>query len=156
MRVLLLGGVGLLALALTGCAEPSQSSAETAANAPAAAPPPPPSFDIHNLRDLVAVCRTAEADPYYASARGLCWGYASGVLDFYLVDYGTGRRSRRVCLPTAAPTRTEAVGGLLTWADANQQYMDESAPNGLMRFYISQYPCTQPAAVHGRKPPRRK
>lgn len=150
MRASVLGGLGLLALALAGCAQPppSQPPAETAANPP----PPPPSYDIHTLRDLLGVCRTAETDPYYASARGLCWGYASGVLDFYDVDMTTGHRRLRVCLPSTAPTRSDAIGGLLTWADANQQFLDLAAPSGLMRFYTSQYPCS-PAVAHGHRPP---
>jgi hypothetical protein len=146
MRASVFGGIGVVAVVLAGCAQPSQPPAETAATPP----PPAPPYEIHTLRDLINVCRTPQTDPFYASAEGLCWGYASGVLDFYQVDTATGHRRQRVCLPTTAPTRGEAVTGLLTWADANQQFLDDSAPYGLMRFYIAQYPCQQPA--HGRRP----
>lgn len=134
MRGSVFGGLGFLALVLAGCSGQSQP-AETAAT------PPPPPYEIHTLRDLIGVCRTAESDPYYASARGLCWGYASGVLDSHEVE--AGRRGRRVCLPTGtpAPTRADAVNGLMTWADANPQDLDLAAPSGLMRYYEAQYPC---------------
>jgi hypothetical protein len=149
MRVSWLGGLGLL-LALAGCVrQPAQPPP-----AAAAPPPPAPPYDIRTFRDLVGVCRTAEADPYYASARGLCWGYVSGVIDFYEVDTATGRRMRRVCLPPTPLSRADAVSGLLTWADANQQYWDENAPNGLMRYYIERYPCGRPMPPpHRRRPP---
>lgn len=147
MRMLLCGGLGLVALAAAGCARPPPPEPA------AAAPGPPPGYEIRTLRDLVGVCRTAETDPYRASAIGLCWGYASGVLDFYLVDSASGHRPLRVCLPAAVPRRDEAVAGLLAWADANQQFLDEPAPAGLMRFYVAEYPCA--TAAPARKAPRR-
>jgi hypothetical protein len=141
MRISLFGGFGLVALAVAaGCAQPPPPE-------PAAAPAagPPPAYDIRTLRDLVAICRTAETDPYRASAEGLCWGYASGVLDFYLLDAATAHREARVCLPAAIPRRDEAVASLLAWTDANQQFLDQPAAAGLMQFYVTQYPC----AAHG-------
>ena len=154
MRYATLGGLAVLALAVAGCVQPSQPPAEAAASPPSTQPPPPPPYQIGSFRDLVNVCRTAEVDPYYGSARGLCWGYVSGMLDFYLVDTATGRRARRVCLPPNAPSRAESVTGLLAWADANQQFMDESVPNGVMRYYISQYPCRP--AMRGPQPARHR
>jgi len=152
MRVSWLGGLGLL-LAVVGCAQPPPQPPPAAVAEPA---PPPPAYEIRTLRDLVGVCKTAEADPYRASARGLCWGYVSGVIDFYEVDTASGRRMRRVCLPGTPVSRSDAVDGLIAWADANQQFWDENAPNGLMRYYIEHYPCSAsmpPSHRHRPLPP---
>ena len=146
MRISLFGSLGLAALAAAGCAQTPPQPA-----APVAEQPPPP-YEIRTLRDVVGICRTPETDPYRASAEGLCWGYASGVLDFYLVDARAGHRHARVCLPAAVPRRDEAVSGLLAWADTNPQFLDEPAPAGLMRFYVTQYPC--PGVAPGHRVPR--
>ena len=151
MRISLFGGFGLLALLASGCAQPPPPQSVAAVTQP----PPPPAFEIHTLRDLVDVCRDAESDPYHASAIGLCWGYASGVLDFYLVDTATGHRHARVCLPPTVPRRDEAVSGLLAWADVNPQALQEPAPAGLMRYYVAEYPCSAAGPGRRRAPPHR-
>ena len=133
----------IASLALTGSAlaqTPAPSPGSPAAAAPAPAPTPAAS-NITTTRDLVALCNTAETDPTYPGAIGLCVGYGSGVLAYHLADTRAHTRARKVCLPSPPPSRGEARRLFVAWAQSNDRYMDEPAVDGVMRFLITTYPC---------------
>ncbi len=126
-------------------ATPANGTVPTAAPATAAPPgeaaSPPPAFNVRTTRDLVGLCNTPTTDPSYPGAIGLCVGYGSGVLDYHLADTYGRKRARKVCLPQQPPTRGEARQMFVAWAQAHEQYMDEPAVEGVMRFLISTFPC---------------
>lgn len=110
--------------------------------APAAPAPQADPFDIRTLRDLVAACSTRNDSPYYISATSFCAGYQAAIIDFHLLDtMGPRHDKRKVCLPVPAPTRREAVSGLIAWAQSNPQYLDEPAASAVLRYFINTYPC---------------
>lgn len=134
MRIALLGCSTLLAIGLLAPLARAQ-----APSAPAA---PPPAYNIRTLGDLAQLCATPESDPNYTSRVSLCVGYGSGVLDYHLIDTaGKNHRGRRVCIPDNAPTRGEVLKQFVSWAQSHPQYADEPAPNGVMRFFITTFPC---------------
>jgi hypothetical protein len=124
------------------------SAGASAQQTPAAAPQPSlqaknPAYNINTFGDLVQLCGTDRNDPTYVAKVSLCAGYISGVLDYHLADtaWSSGRRNRRVCLPADPPTRLEALQSLVAWNQSNEKYDNEPAVDGVMRYYISTYPC---------------
>ena len=140
MRVALTG-LALVMIAGTAAAQPSSGP-------PASAPAPSlqagkPAYDINTLGDLVRLCSTDRNDTTFQTSMGLCAGYVSGVLDYHLVDTGWsgGVRNRRVCLPAERPTRFEAIQSLVAWDSSNERFNSEPAADGVMRYFMSTYPC---------------
>ena len=129
-----LGGCLLLAM-------PAWAPARAQGTAPAPAAAPPPAFNVRTTGDLAALCNTSDTDPSYPGAIGLCVGYGSGVLDYHLADTSGRKRARKVCIPAQPPTRGEARRLFVAWVQNNQQYNDEPAVEGVMRFLIATFPC---------------
>jgi hypothetical protein len=100
-------------------------------------------YNIGTLRDLVRVCSTNSSEATFPGAIGVCAGYISGVLDYHLADtdWIGGRHNRRVCMPAERPTRMETLQSLVSWDRSNQQYNNEPAADGVMRYFIATYPC---------------
>ncbi len=161
MRLALLGCVGLLAATLPALADNAHPTTLAASNqagapgsapvqsvAPAAAAPMATTgsaaLEIHTLRDLYNACTTRSDNPLYISATSLCAGYQEAVLDFHLLDtMGARHGKRKVCLPNPAPTRRQSIAGLIAWAQAAPQYMDEPAASAVLRYFINAYPCNR-------------
>ena len=132
----------LLAYLAVSIALALPAAAQTGNSATAGSQAAPPPFEVQSTGDLVRLCGIPKTDPYHASAMGFCEGFGSGVLNYHLLDTsGANRRMRRVCFPQMVPTRQEAIAQFLTWAQAHPQYMDEPAPDGVMRFLMQSYPC---------------
>jgi len=159
MRLALLGCVGLLAATLPALADttkladnakpaavPAASTPQSivpAASAPVAAVGSG-ALEIHSLRDLYNACTTRSDNPLYISATSLCAGYQEAVLDFHLLDtMGARHGKRKVCLPDPAPTRRQSISGLIAWAQAAPQYMDEPAASAVLRYFINAFPCNR-------------
>lgn len=150
MRLALLGCIGMLAAPLAAFAQnqpsqgqPSQMLA-TNGTAPAASAPTTGGnpLDIRSLRDLATACTMRNDNPYYVAATSLCAGYEAAVLDFHLLDtMGPRHNKRKVCLPTPTPSRRQTTVGLVSWVQSNPQYLDEPAASGVLRYFISSYPC---------------
>jgi len=101
-----------------------------------------PAYNIGTLQDLIRVCSTPGGDVTFAGAIGVCAGYISGVLDNHLVDASWNNgHGRQVCLPQQPPTRMETLQSLVTWDQANQQYNEQPAAEGVMRYFVATYPC---------------
>lgn len=138
--------IALAALTWAGAAAAQTSAAPTAPTADAVArteSTPPAPANIRTTENLLDLCNTAQNEASYPARIGLCVGYFSGVLDYHLADTRGNRRTRKVCLPSAMPTRGEERADFVNWAQANRQYLDSPAVYGVMRFFISQYPCGQ-------------
>ena len=150
MRVFLLSGVMACALAAGAVAQTTGSGDTTSLQAGK------PQYNITTLGDLMRICQTTRDDTTYATAMGLCAGYISGVLDFHLVDTGWSgnRHARRVCLPTEHPTRFEAMQSLVSWDQSHQQYDQQPAADGVMRYFMQAYPCQVPRAAGRTTKPR--
>jgi Ssp1 endopeptidase immunity protein Rap1a len=114
-----------------------------------------PAYNIATLQDLIRVCSTPGSDATFPGAIGVCAGYISGVLDHHLVgESWSNSRSRQVCLPQQPPTRMETLQSLVAWDQANQQYNEKPAAEGVMRYFIATYPCgpSRSAGWQGRSP----
>lgn len=140
MRVALTG-LALVMIAGTAAAQPSSGP-------PASSPAPSlqagkPAYDISTFGDLVRLCSTDRNDATFQTSMGLCAGYISGALDYHLVDTGWsgGIRNRRVCLPAERPTRLQAIQSLVAWDSTNEHFNSEPAAEGVMRYFMSTYPC---------------
>jgi hypothetical protein len=150
-------------LAITSCLALLASVAGAAAQTTTTAGTPQPSlqagspaYNINSFADLVRICSTDRKDATFPGSVGLCAGYISGVLDYHLVDTGWsgGRRNRRVCLPAEPPTRMQALQSLVSWDQSNQQYDNEPAAEGVMRYFMATYPCHGPrSAARTSRPP---
>ncbi len=128
---------------LTGCLAVALALA-LAAPAPqrAMAAGLPSSFDIRSFNDLTSVCGMPSEHPLGAAAKSLCSGYLAGVLDFHMLDTaGTRRNYRLVCLPQPVPSRAAVIDEMLGWAHDHPKSLGEPAPNGVLRFFASAYPC---------------
>ena len=143
MRAFLLSGTMVCAIAVAAAAQPTGSGATTSLQAGK------PQYNINTFGDLMRICQTNRNDPEYTAAMGLCGGYVSGVLDYHLVDTGWAgnRRARRVCLPAERPTRFEAMQSLVSWDQSHQQYDEEPAADGVMRYFMQAYPCQPPRSA---------
>jgi hypothetical protein len=144
MRLAIASCVAVLASA-SGVAAQTTTSAGTAAPTLQAGSP---AYNISTFQDLVRVCSTDSTAATFHGAVGVCAGYISGVLDHHLVDTG-GRRNRQVCLPAEKPTRMETLQSLVSWEQSNQQYAEEPAAEGVMRFFMANYPCRPPRSASG-------
>ena len=143
MRVALTG-VALVMIAGTAAAQPS--SGPPASSLAPSLQAGKPAYDISTFGDLIRLCSTDRNDPTFQTSLGLCAGYVSGVLDYHLVDTGWsgGVHNRRVCLPSVRPTRLEAIQSVVAWDSTNERFNSEPAAEGVMRYFMSTYPC--PAA----------
>lgn len=146
MRVILLSGVMACAIAGAAAAQPATTSLQAGK----------PQYNINSLGDLVRICQTTRDDTTYSTAMGLCAGYISGVLDYHLIDTGWSGNShaRRVCLPAERPTRFEAMQSLVSWDQSHQQYDQEPAADGVMRYFMQAYPCQAPRSASKTTKPR--
>jgi hypothetical protein len=142
---------GLAFAVIAGSAAAQPASGPPPSSPPPSSPAPAPSlqagtpaFDISTFGDLIRLCTMDRGDATYQTSMGLCAGYISGVLDYHLVDTGWtgGVRNRRVCLPTERPTRLEAIQSLVAWSSTNDRFSSEPAANGVMRYFMTTYPCS--------------
>jgi len=140
------------------------AAAQPASGPPAASPAPAPSlqagepaFDISTFADLIRVCTTNRNEATFQTSLGLCAGYVSGVLDYHLVDTGWtgGVRNRRVCLPADRPTRLETIQSLVAWSSTNDRFSSEPAADGVMRYFMTTYPCAGTGSALQALKPRR-
>ncbi len=114
-----------------------------------------PAYNIGTLQDLVRVCSTPGSDAAFPGAIGVCAGYIAGVLDHHLVDATWHKaHDRQVCLPRQPPTRMETLQSLVAWDQANQQYNEQPAAEGVMRYFIATYPCSPSHSVGWQSRPR--
>jgi hypothetical protein len=97
-------------------------------------------FLVNTTGDLVALCSSSTGDPNVTAAQNFCHGFMVGAYRV-LSDWQTARRAHFFCVPTPAPTRSEAVAAFLAWAQANPARMSERPEDGVLRFLEETYSC---------------
>jgi len=100
-------------------------------------------FYIKNAQDLVDLCSVKPDNSLAAQAIHFCEGFVSGAWQYHQAQANGPKGVRLVCPPDPPPTRDQAVGLFVTWAQepANAQYMSEPAVETLFRFLVSKWPC---------------
>ena len=86
----------------------------------------------------------------FAEANGLCRGFIGGFAQYHAAMPQPGTRHRPLfCVPNPAPTGAQAAAAFATWSQANPQYANDLAVDGLARWFITTYPCPQAPARRG-------
>lgn len=99
-------------------------------------------FPPRSTRDLITLCSAEQNDPLMTAARNFCQGFADGAIGVALsYEAVTSADRQPFCLPSPKPSYDQALGQFVTWANADQKRLDDTAIVGLMRFLIYQYPC---------------
>lgn len=125
-----LGGAALLALAANA------SFAQTTTPVPAL-----------STGVLAALCGATGTDTDSATAVGYCRGFIVGVGQYTTEISRPGGIQPVFCLPQPTPTLDVVQASFVAWANANQQYRDSKAVDGLLRWASATYPCATPAAA---------
>lgn len=135
-----LGGAALLAFA----AGPAQAQAP-AAPAPAAAEAPAPAVvPALTTGVLAALCGANAAEVEGSTAIGYCRGFIVGVGQYHIEISRAGGIRPAFCLPTPTPTLEFVQTSFVSWVNANPQYANDRAVDGLMRWASTAYPCAAP------------
>ena len=128
-----LGGAALLALA----AGPAAAQAPAAEPAPAVVP-------ALTTGVLAALCGANAAEVEGSTAIGYCRGFIVGVGQYHIEISRAGGIRPAFCLPTPTPTLEFVQSAFVTWVNANPQYANDRAVDGLMRWAANAYPCAAP------------
>ncbi len=104
-------------------------------------------FDLRNAQDLVNLCAVPDGDAMAEAGRSFCYGYLSGVYQYYVAIQDRGKTSApKICIPDPKPSRAQAAALFVDWAKANGRYMQEPAVDSLGRFAQATWPCTKAKA----------
>jgi hypothetical protein len=128
-----LGGAALLALA----AGPAAAQAPAAEAAPAVVP-------ALTTGVLAALCGANAAEAEGSTAIGYCRGFIVGVGQYHVEISRAGGIRPAFCLPNPTPTLEFVQSAFVTWANANPQYANDRAVDGLLRWASTAYPCAAP------------
>lgn len=115
---------------------------------PAAAQVTPDNFVGGRTSDLAALCAAGPTDPNVVSAVNFCHGYLMAVAQFHaeLTREG-GPMGPFFCLARLLPSVATITSGFVAWAQANPQYAQTSAAEGVVRFASQASPCPPPPAT---------
>ncbi|MBR0649365.1 hypothetical protein GXW78_06805 [Roseomonas terrae] len=128
------------------------TAAALLAAAPAVAQAPPAARGSHTatVGELAALCGTPSTAANFAEANGLCRGFLGGFAQYHAAMTQPGTRHRPLfCVPDPAPTGAQAAAAFAAWAQANTQYANDLAVDGVARWFVTTYPCPQPPARRG-------
>ena len=98
-------------------------------------------FEAHTARQFVNLCTVSPDDPLYHQAINFCHGYFEGAYQYYESMTSGPKGIRFVCVPDPLPSRNDAIGWFIEWAEANSQYMDERPVEAQFRFLMEKWPC---------------
>jgi hypothetical protein len=98
-------------------------------------------FEVKTTQNLLNLCTASPNDPYYREAIHFCQGYLVGAYHYYLSATGGDASKALVCLPTPPPSRNEAVGMFIAWAQARPEYLNERPVETQFRFLTEKWPC---------------
>src|SRR5215471_11813918 len=98
-------------------------------------------FEVKTTQNLLNLCTASPNDPYYREAIHFCQGYLVGAYHYYLSVTGDDASKALVCLPTPSPSRNEAVGMFIAWAQAHSEYWNERPVETQFRFLTEKWPC---------------
>jgi hypothetical protein len=97
-------------------------------------------FQLRTTSDLVALCATDQGDPMLTAAAGFCEGYMVGVYQA-MQEVQAGLQTKLFCLPTPAPSRTEAINAFVAWARTTPAAQTEAPADSILRFLNQRFPC---------------
>ena len=98
-------------------------------------------FDAKTTADLVALCSAMPDNGMGTAALNFCQGYIQGAVTVEMLNVAAFRGPKPFCLPNPPPTRSQAIGAFVNWAQATPDRMTQYATDGLFRFISEQYPC---------------
>jgi hypothetical protein len=100
----------------------------------------PDNFIVRTAGDLAALCSADPSDPMMAAAIGFCEGFAVGVYQT-LEETQASLKSTFFCIPTPAPTRSQAIASFVTWVKANPSIVSERPADAIFGYLQQTYPC---------------
>jgi len=98
-------------------------------------------FEAHTARQFVGLCTVSPDDPLYHQAINFCHGYFEGAYQYYEAITSGPKGIKFVCVPDPLPTRNDAIGWFVEWAESNPQHMDERPVEAQFRFLMEKWPC---------------
>jgi hypothetical protein len=101
-------------------------------------------FTLGSTGDLVALCSAAPDNGLGTAALNFCEGYLHGAVTVEMLNMAASRGQKLFCLPNPPPTRSEAMSGFVSWAQAAPGRMTQSPTDGLFGFLRERYPCPAP------------
>src|SRR5262245_14394214 len=84
-------------------------------------------FRLRSGADLVALCATPAADPFYTAAVHMCHGFGAGTYQAIVAMTRHEKMPPVVCAPDPPPSRNDTVTRFLEWAKRNPQYLQDPA-----------------------------
>jgi hypothetical protein len=98
-------------------------------------------FLAKDTQSLINLCTAPQDDPRHGEAIHFCHGYLVGAFHYYRVTHAASDANPLVCLPEPAPSRNEAIGRFIAWAQTHPQYMTEVPVETEFRFLAETWPC---------------
>ena len=98
-------------------------------------------FEAKTTQNLLNLCTVPANDPRYGDAIHFCHGYLVGAYHYHLSETDGEGGKPLVCFPTPPPSRNEALGMFIAWAQAHPQYLNERPVEAEFRFLIEKWPC---------------
>lgn len=111
------------------------------AAAPARAAVSEDNFVLRNTGDLVALCSATQADPLYTAAVNFCQGFTVGAFRVLQEEEAAKRPPHMFCLPDSLPSRTEAIGNIVQWVNADPTRSALGASDGIAAYLAQRFPC---------------
>lgn len=100
-------------------------------------------FLLATTANLVSLCTAAETDPLYTAARNFCHGFAVGTYRLMAtVEAASTSKRKLFCVPESRPTRDQAITEFVQWARGRPKTLASSPTDGIIEYFIGQYPCT--------------
>lgn len=121
-----------LAAALAGAATPAAAQSQSPGHV----------TDVRTVSDLAAVCDPQLRGVERLESIAYCQGYMTAAGQYHTAIHPAGGPRRPLfCVPNPAPSVAQAGLGFAAWARQNPQHADDPAPDGLLRWAQSAYPC---------------
>jgi hypothetical protein len=73
--------------------------------------------------------------------RQFCEGFAQGAVSVEMQNMAAFRGPKPFCMPNPPPSRSEALGEFVKWAQVSPDRMSATSTDGLFRFLSERYPC---------------
>lgn len=92
--------------------------------------------------DLYTLCSLEPQSALYDKGLAFCYGFVSGAMSFYGAIADSPKTPKVICTDHDIP-RGVMVETFLRWAENNQDKMQESPIDGLVRAAMDRWPCPQ-------------
>lgn len=97
---------------------------------------------LDSASDLVDVCTIEPGHEHYASALAFCYGFFEGAIHYDEAISKAPGHVDLVCSP-AGTTRSQAVGVVVTYLQANPQHGEEAPIDAIFRALVDKWPCPE-------------